>query len=121
MVGAAPIGVRRFSTLGVVLVEGANTARIDGSSQGSGAANEDQSEIERKVWSRRDSYAQNSVFPSAKKMFRTTKTLTKQASLLPDAIDGPHYISHPFKEELARGVSSINDDLKALLAQTKRI
>ena len=54
-------------------------------------------------------------------MFRTTKTLTKQASLLPDAIDGPHYISQPFKEELARGVSSINDDLKALLAQTKRI
>lgn len=33
-----------------------------------------------------------------------------------DSIDGPHYISHPFKEEPGWGVSSINYNLKAMLA-----
>lgn len=33
-----------------------------------------------------------------------------------DSVDGPHYISHPFKEEPGWGVSSVNYDLKALLA-----
>jgi superfamily II DNA or RNA helicase len=32
-----------------------------------------------------------------------------------DSVDGPHYISHPFKEEPGWGVSSINFDLNALL------
>jgi superfamily II DNA or RNA helicase len=32
-----------------------------------------------------------------------------------DAIDGPHYVPHPFKEEPGWGVSSVNYDLKALL------
>ncbi|MEI6819339.1 MAG: helicase-related protein [Verrucomicrobiota bacterium] len=32
-----------------------------------------------------------------------------------DSIDGPHYISHPFKEEPPWGASSVNYDLKALL------
>ena len=32
-----------------------------------------------------------------------------------DAIEGPHYLSHPFKEEPGWGVSSVNYDLKALL------
>ena len=32
-----------------------------------------------------------------------------------DSVDGPHYVSHPFKEEPGWGVSSINFDLKALL------
>ncbi len=34
-----------------------------------------------------------------------------------DSIDGPHYVSHPFKEEPGWGVSSVNYDLKALLAR----
>lgn len=33
-----------------------------------------------------------------------------------DSLDGPHYISHPFKEEPGWGVSSVNYDIKALLA-----
>lgn len=32
-----------------------------------------------------------------------------------DSIDGPHYISHPFKEEPGWGVSSVNYELRALL------
>ena len=32
-----------------------------------------------------------------------------------DSIDGPHYMSHPFKEEPPWGASSVNYDLKALL------
>ena len=32
-----------------------------------------------------------------------------------DSIDGPHYISHPFKEEPPWGASSVNYDLKVLL------
>ena len=32
-----------------------------------------------------------------------------------DAIDGPHYVPHPFKEEPGWGVSSVNYDLGALL------
>ena len=32
-----------------------------------------------------------------------------------DAIDGPHYVPHPFKEEPGWGVSSVNFDLNALL------
>ena len=31
--------------------------------------------------------------------------------------DGPHYVPHPFKEEPSWGVSSVNYDLKALLAR----
>jgi SNF2 family DNA or RNA helicase len=38
-----------------------------------------------------------------------------------DSIDGPHYVSHPFKEEPGWGVSSVNFDLKALLARAKGI
>lgn len=38
-----------------------------------------------------------------------------------DSIDGPHYVSHPFKEEPGWGVSSVNYDLKALLARAKGI
>lgn len=38
-----------------------------------------------------------------------------------DAIDGPHYVPHPFKEEPGWGVSSINYDLKALLARAQGI
>ena len=38
-----------------------------------------------------------------------------------DTLDGPHYISHPFKEEPGWGVSSVNFDIKALLAQSKKI
>jgi hypothetical protein len=34
-----------------------------------------------------------------------------------DSIDGPHYVPHPFKEEPGWGVSSVNYDLKALLAR----
>jgi superfamily II DNA or RNA helicase len=34
-----------------------------------------------------------------------------------DTIDGPHYVVHPFKEEPAWGVSSVNYDIKALLAR----
>ena len=32
-----------------------------------------------------------------------------------DAIDGPHYVPHPFKEEPGWGVSSVNYDINALL------
>ena len=32
-----------------------------------------------------------------------------------DSVDGPHYISHPFREEPGWGVASVNYDLKALL------
>jgi hypothetical protein len=32
-----------------------------------------------------------------------------------DSIEGPHYVSHPFKEEPGWGVSSVNYDLKALV------
>lgn len=35
-----------------------------------------------------------------------------------DSIEGPHYISHPFKEEPCWGVSSVNYDLKALLGRS---
>ena len=38
-----------------------------------------------------------------------------------DTIDGPHYVPHPFKEEPGWGVSSVNYDLKALLARAERI
>ena len=38
-----------------------------------------------------------------------------------DTIDGPHYVAHPFKEEPGWGVSSVNYDLKALLALAYRI
>jgi SNF2 family DNA or RNA helicase len=38
-----------------------------------------------------------------------------------DAIDGPHYVPHPFKEEPGWGVSSVNYDLKALLERTQGI
>ncbi|GAA5146361.1 helicase-related protein [Prosthecobacter algae] len=38
-----------------------------------------------------------------------------------DGIDGPHYISHPFKEEPGWGVSSVNYDLKALLERAMTI
>jgi superfamily II DNA or RNA helicase len=37
------------------------------------------------------------------------------------AIDGPHYVPHPFKEEPGWGVSSVNYDLKALLERAQRI
>ena len=36
-----------------------------------------------------------------------------------DSIDGPHYVAHPFKEEPGWGVSSVNYDLKALLARAQ--
>jgi hypothetical protein len=38
-----------------------------------------------------------------------------------DSIDGPHYVPHPFKEEPGWGVSSVNFDLKALLARAQGI
>ncbi len=38
-----------------------------------------------------------------------------------DAIDGPHYVPHPFKEEPGWGVSSVNYELKALLERAERI
>lgn len=38
-----------------------------------------------------------------------------------DSVDGPHYISHPFKEEPGWGVSSVNYDLKALLERAALI
>lgn len=38
-----------------------------------------------------------------------------------EAIDGPHYVSHPFMEEPGWGVSSVNYDLKALLARAQGI
>jgi superfamily II DNA or RNA helicase len=38
-----------------------------------------------------------------------------------DAIDGPHYVAHPFKEEPGWGVSSVNYELKALLAHAQGI
>ena len=38
-----------------------------------------------------------------------------------DSIDGPHYVPHPFKEEPGWGVSSVNYDLKALLARAQGI
>lgn len=34
-----------------------------------------------------------------------------------DALDGPHYVSHPFKEEPGWGVSSVNYDLAQLLTR----
>lgn len=34
-----------------------------------------------------------------------------------DSIDGPYYITHPFKEEPGWGVASVNFDLKQLLAR----
>ena len=36
-----------------------------------------------------------------------------------DSIDGPHYVPHPFKEEPGWGVSSVNFELKALLARAQ--
>ena len=36
-----------------------------------------------------------------------------------DAIDGPHYVPHPFKEEPGWAVSSVNYDLNALLARAQ--
>lgn len=36
-----------------------------------------------------------------------------------DSIDGPHYVPHPFKEEPGWGVSSVNYELKALLARAQ--
>jgi superfamily II DNA or RNA helicase len=36
-----------------------------------------------------------------------------------DMIDGPHYVPHPFKEEPGWGVSSVNYDLRALLARAE--
>ena len=38
-----------------------------------------------------------------------------------DSIDGPHYVSHPFKEEPGWGVSSVSYDLKALLERAQGI
>ena len=38
-----------------------------------------------------------------------------------EAIDGPHYVPHPFKEEPGWGVSSVNYDLKALLERAQGI
>jgi superfamily II DNA or RNA helicase len=38
-----------------------------------------------------------------------------------DAIDGPYYVPHPFKEEPGWAVSSVNYDLKALLARAQGI
>jgi hypothetical protein len=37
-----------------------------------------------------------------------------------DVTDGPHYVTHPFKEEPSWGVSSVNYDLKTLLARAQR-
>lgn len=38
-----------------------------------------------------------------------------------EAIDGPHYVPHPFKEEPGWGVSSVNYDLKALLQKAQTL
>jgi len=38
-----------------------------------------------------------------------------------DSIDGPHYVTHPFKEEPGWGVSSVNYELKALLERAAGI
>jgi hypothetical protein len=38
-----------------------------------------------------------------------------------DSIDGPHYVTHPFKEEPGWGVSSVNYDLKTLLARAQML
>ena len=38
-----------------------------------------------------------------------------------DSIDGPHYVTHPFKEEPAWDVCSVNYDLKALLERAQGI
>ena len=38
-----------------------------------------------------------------------------------DTIDGPHYVPHPFQEEPGWGVSSVNYDLKVLLARAQGI
>lgn len=38
-----------------------------------------------------------------------------------DTIDGPHYISHPFKEEPGWAVSSVNYDLNALLLRAQTL
>jgi superfamily II DNA or RNA helicase len=37
-----------------------------------------------------------------------------------DSTDGPHYVSHPFKEEPPWGACSVNYDIKVLLNQSKR-
>ena len=37
-----------------------------------------------------------------------------------DVTDGPHYVPHPLKEEPSWGVSSVNYDLKSLLARAQR-
>ena len=37
------------------------------------------------------------------------------------SIDGPHYVAHPFKEEPGWGVSSVNYDIKELLARAQGI
>jgi len=37
-----------------------------------------------------------------------------------DTIDGPHYVSHPFKEKPGWGVSSVNYDLETLLLRAIR-
>ena len=38
-----------------------------------------------------------------------------------DSIDGPYYVPHPFKEEPAWGVSSVNYDIDALLQRARGI
>jgi len=38
-----------------------------------------------------------------------------------DSIDGPHYVPHPFREEPGWAVSSVNYDLKVLLARAQGI
>ena len=38
-----------------------------------------------------------------------------------DSVDGPHYVPHPFKEEPGWGVSSVNYEIKALLARSQGI
>jgi SNF2 family DNA or RNA helicase len=38
-----------------------------------------------------------------------------------DSIDGPHYITHPFKEEPAWGICSVNYDLRSLLDRAEAL
>jgi superfamily II DNA or RNA helicase len=38
-----------------------------------------------------------------------------------DFVDGPHYVPHPFKEEPGWGVSSVNYELKTLLARAQGV
>jgi superfamily II DNA or RNA helicase len=38
-----------------------------------------------------------------------------------EAIDGPHYLPHPFKEEPGWGVTSVNYDIRALLEKAQQI